>query len=244
MSVNGWISGDEQAPVAQAAHAVRLVSALPELLAVIPQEERELAQRVLVAPWIAAADEDLAPSLAAAPADVFDFLVVDGVVLKETTFATRSALELLGTGDVIAPPLTAVRQADSRAVSRYLAHGAVALAVLDGRFRQAARRWPGLSDVLHDRLGQQTHRASMHMAMLHLPRVEDRIVALFVDLAERFGRVTSDRIVVDLPLTHEIIGRLVGSRRPTVSLALQALGADGVLTRGANDRWQLAHSAM
>jgi anti-sigma regulatory factor (Ser/Thr protein kinase) len=59
-------------------------------------------------------------------------------------------------------------------VSRYIAHGPVRLAALNERFRQAARRWPGLSDVLHDRLGRQTHRASMHLAMLHLPRVEKR----------------------------------------------------------------------
>ena len=71
-------------------------------------------------------------------------------------------------------------------MSRYLAKGPVSLAVIEDHFRQAARRWPRLADFLHDRLSEQTHRASMHAAMLHLPRVRDRVEALFADLAERF----------------------------------------------------------
>jgi CRP/FNR family transcriptional regulator, cyclic AMP receptor protein len=176
-------------------------------------EDRELAERVLVAPLLSAGDEDLADVLAETSRAVFDFVIGDGVVLKETTLATWSALELLGPGDILAPPLTALRQTESRAVSRYLAHGEVILAALDERFRQAARSWPELSDVLHDRLGRQTHRASTHLAMLHRPRVQERVVALFADLAERFGRVTAEGIVVDVRLTHELVGRLVGSRR-------------------------------
>ena len=226
------------------ARLVRLVSAVPDFGEVVAPEERGLAERAVVVPRLSACDEDLAPVLATSSRDAFDFVVVEGVVLKETTFAARSALELLGPGDVLAPPLTVLRQLESRAVSRYLAHGPVALAALNGRFKQAARRWPELSDVLHDRLGRQTHRASMHLAMLHLPRVEERVVALFGDLGERFGRMTADGIVIDVHLTHELIGRLVGSRRPTVSLALQALDSDGVLTRLEDGRWALAPGSV
>jgi hypothetical protein len=43
-------------------------------------------------------------------------------------------------------------QVESRAVSRYMAHGRVSLATLDGRLRRASARWPGLADILHDRL--------------------------------------------------------------------------------------------
>ena len=124
-------------------------------------------------------------------------------------------------------------------MSRYLAHGPVSLAVIEDHFRQAARRWAGIADFLHDRLGQQSHRASMHLAMLHLPRVEERVEALFADLAERFGRVTAKGILIDLPLTHEMIGGLVASRRPTVTLALSQLAAEGLLERIEGDRWRL-----
>jgi CRP-like cAMP-binding protein len=141
----------------------------------------------LVVPRIAARDEDLTDAIAASAQTALDFVVVDGVVVKETTLASRPALELLGPGDVLAPPLTAARQIESQAVSRYLADGVVVLAVLDERFRRAVRRWPGLADVLYDWLGRQTHRASMHVAMLHLPRVEDRVVALSPTWASAWG---------------------------------------------------------
>jgi CRP/FNR family transcriptional regulator, cyclic AMP receptor protein len=223
---------------------INLVTAWPELTAFLPSAELDLARRVLSAPVVVARDQDFLEVLGRRAQDAFAFLIADGIVMKTTTLADRTALELLGPGDILAPPLSAARQVESRAVSRYLAHGQASVAMLDERFRQAARRWPGLSDCLHDNLGRQAHRASMHVAMLHLPRVEDRLVALFGDLAERFGRMTRDGIVIELPLTHELIGALVGSRRPTISLALQTLAATGVVTRLDADRWRVDPGAV
>ena len=213
------------------------MTVLPELATALPEEDRRLAERVLLAPVLKGDEGDLAERVALFP-DAFDFIVLDGVVLKETTYATRSALELLGPGDVLAPPLTPGRQLESSATSRYLAHGPTSLAVLDGRFRQAARRWPGLSDLLHERLGRQTHRASMHMALLHIPRAEGRLLALFTDLGERLGKMTPEGIAIDVNLSHELIGRLIAARRPTVTLALQAVASSGRL-RKTDGRWLL-----
>jgi len=220
------------------------VAVWPEILGRLPVEDRELAERTLMLPLMAAHDEDLADVITMQTPGAFDFAIVEGVVLKETILAGRTALELLGPGDVLAPPLTVIRQLESRAVSRYLAHGRVSLAAIEDHFRQGVRRWPVLADLLHDRLGRQTHRASMHLAMLHMPRAEDRVIALFADLAERFGRVSADGILIDLPLTHDMIGGLVGSRRPTVTLALQQLSSDGLLERRDGNRWKLAHATV
>ena len=226
------------------APAVSLAAVWPDILARVPAEDRQLVERTLMLPLVSARDEDLADVIRTQTSGAFDFVIVDGVVLKETTLARRSALELLGPGDVLAPARRTTYQLKSPAVNRYLAHGRVSLAAIDGRFRQARSRWPGIADFVHDCLGRQTHHASLHVAMLHQPRVEDRVVALFADLAERFGRVTADGILVDLPLTHEIIGGLVASRRPTVTLALQKLASDGVLKRLADNRWKLAHTSI
>ncbi len=231
---------DERGRRTPAASVVGLAAVLPEILSSVPAEDRELAERTLVVPLLSARDEDLADVVTAQTPGAFDFLIVDGVVLKETSLASRSALELLGPGDLLAPPLTAVRQLESRAVSRYLAHGRVSLAAIEAHFRQAAGRWPGIADFLHDRLGRQTHRASMHLAMLQLPRIEDRVIALFADLAERFGRVTPEGVLIDVPLTHDVIGGLVGGRRPTVTLALHKLASNGLLERHHGDHWKLA----
>jgi CRP/FNR family cyclic AMP-dependent transcriptional regulator len=222
---------------------VPLCTALPELAAWLSANERDVADRVWLGPVLAVRDEDLAHVLGSGSPTAFDFLILDGVVLKQTTLRARRALELLGPGDVLAPPLTAARQMEARAVSRYLAHGRVTLAPLDDRFIRATAHWPRLAGVLHDRLAQQAHRASMHLAMLHLPQVEERITALFSDLGERFGHVTPEGIVIDVPLTHETIGGLVGSRRPTVSLALRVLAGDGRLRR-VDDRWVLTRDTL
>jgi CRP-like cAMP-binding protein len=223
---------------------IGLIAAWPDLVAFIPPGDMDLAHQVLVAHVVAAHDRDVFEVLGRRARGAFGYLLVDGVVLKITTLAGRSALELLGPGDLLAPPLSAARQVESPAVSRYVAHGTASIAVLDDRFRQAARRWPGLSDCVHEALGRQAHRASRQLALLHLPRVEDRIVALFAELAERFGRMTAEGIVIDLPLTHQAIGDLVGSRRPTVSLALHGLAESGVLDRREGNRWILAARAV
>jgi CRP/FNR family transcriptional regulator, cyclic AMP receptor protein len=218
--------------------AVSVLHVWPDIAERLAPEERGVAERALLAPLLRARDEDLAAALAVAP-DAFDFVVVDGTVLKETTFATTSALELLGPGDVLAPPLSATRQLEFRAVSRYVAFGDVSIATLGVRFTRIAARWPQVSDFLHGQIAEQAHRASQHLAMLHLPRAEDRILALFGELGERFGRVSPEGILIDLPLNHELIGRLIACRRPTATLALQHLHDQGLLTRLADNSWKL-----
>ena len=222
---------------------VPLADLLPDVMSSVPEEDRALAERALLAPRLSARDEDLVDTLAGAADDAFAFLVVGGIVFKETTLATRSALELLNEGDVLAPVLSEARQYASRGVSRYVAHGPVALAVLGDRFRAASRRWPAVGDDLHDRLARQTHRTSAHLAMLHASRVEDRIMLLFADLGERCGRMTTAGVVIDINLTHDLIGRLVGAQRPTVTLALQTLAGAGSLCRVGKDRWMIPGEA-
>jgi DNA-binding IclR family transcriptional regulator len=49
--------------------------------------------------------------------------------------------------------------------------------------------------------------------------------------------------VVELPVTHAALGRLVGAKRPTVSLALKSLAEAG-LVRQCGSRWVLAPEAL
>jgi CRP/FNR family transcriptional regulator, cyclic AMP receptor protein len=223
---------------------VSLLRVWPDITGSLAPEERGVAERALLAPLVTACDEDLAAALAVEPGDAFNFVLVSGTVLKETTLASSSALELLGPGDVLAPPLSATRQLEFRAASRYLALGDASIATLGMRFERVAMRWPQVSGFLHRQIAEQAHRASMHLAMLHMSRAEDRILALFADLGERFGRVTPDGILIDLPLSHELIGRLTASRRPTATIALQNLSQQGLLTRHADNSWKLALSGI
>lgn len=97
----------------------------------------------------------------------------------------------------------------------------------------------GLHDVVYEKMADQRQAAAAHMAMLHLPRVDERILALFEHLAERWGFVTPEGIAVRLRLPHALIGQLVGSRRPTVTLALMELAAQGALEHRDDRTWLL-----
>jgi hypothetical protein len=69
--------------------------------------------------------------------------------------------------------------------------------------------------------------------------VEDRLEATFWDLADRWGRMTPSGIHLPLQLTHETLARLVGGRRPTISLALRDLAERGVVARRPDGSWLL-----
>jgi hypothetical protein len=58
-------------------------------------------------------------------------------------------------------------------------------------------------------------------------------------LAERWGRMGPSGVVVPIELTHGALGRLVGARRPTVTLALGELARDGALVRRNDGSWVL-----
>ncbi len=61
----------------------------------------------------------------------------------------------------------------------------------------------------------------------------DRVRAKLLQLARRHGRVTPAGVAIDLPLTHDLLGRMVGSARETVTVAVRDLAADGFLSRDA-----------
>ena len=80
---------------------------------------------------------------------------------------------------------------------------------------------------------------NVHRAATCHPRADARIALLLWHLAERWGRVEPDGILVPLPLTHRLIGRLVGAERPSVSHALARLSDAGLVTR--EDRGLVLH---
>jgi hypothetical protein len=57
-------------------------------------------------------------------------------------------------------------------------------------------------------------------------------------LAARWGRVELGGIRLSLPLTHRLLGQLVGAERPSVSHALARLAEAGLVT-GRGDEWHL-----
>src|SRR5262249_31512820 len=70
------------------------------------------------------------------------------------------------------------------------------------------------------------------MVSIHsLKRVDTRLLAFFWHLADRFGKVTADGVLIPLPLTHRQLALLVGAQRPSVTSALGALAERELLRR-------------
>ncbi|MEA2246287.1 MAG: family transcriptional regulator, cyclic receptor protein [Solirubrobacteraceae bacterium] len=227
-----------QAPVASpalddappASDRVALLRVEPQFAHGIPPEDIALATKVLVLPRVALpAGAWSPPPRDRWPAPTAGLLLLDGIAARHVRLADRVATQLLGPGDVL-EPWGAAHELLPCAVSWSIdVHGSAV--VLDGRFATAARRWPCLASVLQERLGALGDRLATHLAICQLPRVELRVLALLWALAERFGRMTPEGVVLSLRLTHRLIGQLIGAQRPTVSLALSTLADDGHITR-------------
>jgi hypothetical protein len=209
---------------------VALLRADPQFSRGIPDADAALARRVLVLPRLTLrAGPWSPPARDGWPAPIAGLLLLDGIAARHVVLGDRIATQLLGPGDILEPWATA-HELVPCLISWSMDVGGSA-AVLDGRFSTAARRWPSLATVLQERLGAQGQRLATHLAICQLPRVEQRVVALLWALAERFGRMTPDGVVVPLRLTHRMIGQLIGAQRPTVSLALSTLVAEGHVAR-------------
>ena len=52
-----------------------------------------------------------------------------------------------------------------------------------------------------------------------------------LQLARAHGKVVRDGVRLDLPLTHELLGEMVGSARETVTWALAELSKEGFVAR-------------
>jgi CRP/FNR family transcriptional regulator, cyclic AMP receptor protein len=224
--------GERVATASDGFRAVRLPDVDPDLVAGLSESELAEARRHLRVPALR-----LAPGLWTPPEALhraMGAVIASGMVMRHGTSFARPDIQLFGAGDVVDGRMLAERD------STWHVLAPVDLAVLDDRFVMVARHWPALFTALARRLfdGQREHHTCAMICAM--PRVEERILGLLGHLARRWGRVTPTGITLSLPITHEVLGILIGARRPTVTLALKALAAEGRLTRLADGTWLLA----
>jgi CRP/FNR family transcriptional regulator, cyclic AMP receptor protein len=163
-------------------------------------------------------------------------LVLDGALARDVQVLDRTTTQLFGPGDVIAAGRRDPESLNARV--SFHSEPSCRVALLEGRFHAAARVWPGLATIVQQRLAAQGRRLAIQAAILALPRVESRVLAVLWHLADTFGKVQRDGVLVPLPLTHERLGRLVGAHWPTVTLALRRLGDAGDAVR-VPEGWML-----
>jgi len=103
----------------------------------------------------------------------------------------------------------------------------------------ATARWPELAASLVCRAVDRSRSTAFSFALTNLPHLEQRLLGLLWALADRWGRVRPDGVLVPLPLDHEVLGRLVSARRPSISRTTGQLTERGLLRRTTERHWIL-----
>jgi CRP-like cAMP-binding protein len=211
---------------------VRLLEAVPGLADGLEPGELAEARRLLVVPAY-----DFAPGELDLPAlrsreevagHCWGIVIISGAVLNNVRITDRICTRLFGPGDLV---LLDGPVSDTIPTHwGWMIKQRARIALLDDRTLTAGQRWPLILRLVHERAAQVGRHGLLNRAISQLPRVEDRLLAFFWMVADQRGNARADGIWLDLPLTHDELGQLVGARRPTVSLGLRKLSERGHLT--------------
>jgi hypothetical protein len=167
------------------------------------------------------------------------FLIVDGLLSRTVDVLGRRCVELLGHGDVMRPWKWDDEGSHVHAEVGWIVLEPTRLAVLDHGLVRRIVPWPQLGVELFNRGTRRAHHLAVALAIAHHQRVDDRLLLTLWHLAERWGRVHTDGVVVPLPLSHQRLADLVGAHRPSVTTAMGDLARSGAISRRDSGEWVL-----
>jgi CRP/FNR family cyclic AMP-dependent transcriptional regulator len=202
----------------------RLLEEDPDLAEAIAEPRRaEAVSRCIAATMRVPRGRWPIPPSVALPGGV-GLLVLDGLLLRRVGVDGRFGAEILGEGDLLRPRLDAVPP--------------TSLAVIDVEAARRCAEYPELMGSFVDRALDRTRNLQILMAIVHHARVNVRVHTLLWHLADRWGRVRSEGVVLPLSITHSVLADMVAARRPTVTTALSELGRMN-LVRPVEGGWLL-----
>ena len=214
--------------------------------ALLGNHERPLARRELIARELLVRTGAWTPLTHDLPR-AFDgwlgLLVLDGLLVRQTEVNGLRCSELLGPGDLLRPWDETGTDATFESSAHWRALQPTRIALLDAGFARRAARWPSLTAELLQRTVARSRSLSVLLALTQARRADVRLRTLFWHLADRWGRVTPNGIVLPLSLTHDLIAQLTGLRRPSVSLTLGELERAGEIVRVGRARWILGDAS-
>jgi CRP/FNR family cyclic AMP-dependent transcriptional regulator len=167
-------------------------------------------------------------------------LVLDGLLIRDVTVAEARCGELIGPGSLLRPWDESGLDAPMRHEVDWQVIEPVRFAVLDQHFLRVVAHWPPLITALVTRTAERAQDLSVMVSIHSLKRVDVRLLAFFWHLADRYGKVTSDGVLVPLALTHRQLALLVGAQRPSVTSALGTLTERDLLRRDDEGNWLLS----
>lgn len=183
-----------------------------------------------------------APSDASRCRGWMGLLVVEGLLSRTVEIDGLRAQELLGPGDVLRPWEDCGAAGSIGAATSWTVLDRAAVALLDEPFAAAAAPWPAVATSLVSAAVRRSQTRAILHAVIRARQAETRLMMLFWHLADRWGRVCPDGVIVPLALTHARVAELVCLRRPTVSMALTKLRDAGRLQRRDDGTWRLGQA--
>jgi CRP-like cAMP-binding protein len=195
-----------------------------ELAEPVPGERREAAVRASQArvvrvargPWNARGQAE-------AVRGGYGLLVLSGLLVRRVGITGHVGAELLGPGDLLRPLEHDGELATLPFAATWRALEVLRLAVLDRAWSLRMSPFPDVGMALTARAMLRSRRLANTLVIASHPRLEERLLLLLWELADRYGSVHRDGVHLPLPLTHEVLAELTGARRPSVSAALGRL---------------------
>jgi CRP-like cAMP-binding protein len=210
----------------------------------LPEEDERRAREDLVADVLRVDTGSWDPGPSSEPAQGgIGLFIASGFLVRSVTLGHRSAGELLGPGDVVRPWQEDEPRSSYPLTSRWRALSPARLAVLGPEATGALCGFPSIIAQLSERLASRTRRQAGYQVISQLAAVEHRILLALWHMADEFGRVRTDGVHVPIPMTHEVLGMLIGARRPTVTGALGVLNERGLVHVTRREGWLLLGDA-
>lgn len=217
---------------------VRLLEEDPDLGAALlePEKARERCVARLVelergTRWAASVDP-------AGGADRLGYLVLEGAFLYRLSIASGETTDLLGPGDLLRPWPPEDEYSDLMSSARWEVVEFARLALLDRTFLERASRWPELTAALVERAVRHSRSMAMRLTIAQNRHLGSRIQMMLWHLADRFGKVDREGVLVPLRLSHEVLAELVSAKRPSVSRSLKELSNQRLVVR-VPEGWRL-----
>jgi CRP/FNR family transcriptional regulator, cyclic AMP receptor protein len=198
----------------------------PDLAEAIPAPQRAEAiercvaasARIASGPWCSTVADGLSGGIG--------LLVLEGLLLRRVGIDGRFGAELLGVGDLLRPWQGRDEQPLLTLTTGWRVLRPVRVAVLDEQAAVRFAAFPELTGLLVGRALERARNLTINMAIVHQARVNTRLRMLFWHLADRWGRVRADGVLLPLALTHTVLADLVAARRPTVTTTLTELARE------------------
>lgn len=101
-------------------------------------------------------------------------------------------------------------------------------------FYEVLRLYPDIAVKIIEELGERMNRMENALQSMGVRNVDERVSALLLDFAEKYGAPVLDGTLIHLPLSREGMANYLGITRETVSRKLGLLENEGIIRSNGN----------